>query len=122
MNNIIQFYTYPDGPADQMGQDEIVLVRDSLGSLNNTYVGDLIKGDYYCKRIPSPLPPRSADDILEYMAKNGIQINYISDDETHDIVLVEAVKGQLVLCQMAFNDARTAIRDVIEPIMDMEEL
>jgi len=105
-----------------MGQDEIVLVRDSLGSLNNTYVGDLIKGDYYCKRIPSPLPPRSADEILEYMAKNGIQINYISDDETHDIVLVEAVKGQLVLCQMAFNDAKTAIRDVIEPIMDMEEL
>jgi DNA-binding PucR family transcriptional regulator len=59
---------------------------------------------------------------LEYMAKNGINMNYIKDEETHETVLIEAMKGNLVLCQMTYYDARTAIRDVIEPIMDMEEL
>jgi hypothetical protein len=122
MSNTVTFYTYPEGIADTMGQDEIVLVRNSLGSLDNKFVGDLVQGDYYCERIPSPLPPRSADDILEYMAKNGINMNYIKDEETHETVLIEAMKGNLVLCQMTFYDARTAIRDVIEPIMDMEEL
>jgi hypothetical protein len=56
------------------------------------------------------------------MAKNGISMNYIKDEETHRTVLIEAMKGNLVLCQMAFDEPRTAIRDVIEPIMDMEEL
>ena len=122
MSNTITFYTYPQGIADTMGQDEIVLVRNSLGSLDNKFVGDLVDGDYYCERIPRPLPPRSADEILHYMAKNGISMNYIKDEETHRIVLIEAIKGNLVLCQMAFDEPRTAIRDVIEPIMDMEEL
>jgi hypothetical protein len=30
--NQIQFYIYPDGIADSMGQDELVLVRNKLGS------------------------------------------------------------------------------------------
>ena len=35
MSNTVTFYTYPEGIADTMGQDEIVLVRNSLGSLDN---------------------------------------------------------------------------------------
>ena len=80
MSNTVTFYTYPEGIADTMGQDEIVLVRNSLGSLDNKFVGDLVQGDYYCERIPRPLPPRSADDILHYMVKKGISMNYIKDD------------------------------------------
>lgn len=119
--NKIQFYIYPDGLADTMGQDEIVLVRDSLGSLNNKHVGDLVNGDYYCERIPNPLPPRNADKILEYIAKNQVGFSYIKN-EYNEVIIVEAYKGDLILCQMHYEEPKTIIRDLIEPIMDMEEL
>ena len=119
--NKIQFYIYPDGLADTMGQDEIVLVRDSLGSLNNKHVGDLVNGDYYCERNPNPLPPRNADKILEYIAKNQVGFSYIKN-EYNEVIIVEAYKGELILCQMHYEEPKTIIRDLIEPIIDMEEL
>ena len=120
-----KFYLYPDGLAKSMGQDEIVLVRNKLGSLEDRYVGDLIKGDYYCVRIPNPLPPRAADSILEYIAKNRISFNYIQDN-TGATKLIEVVKnldfGKSVLCQYEYAEMKTCIRESIEPLMDMEEL
>ena len=51
--NKIQFYIYPDGLADTMGQDEIVLVRDSLGSLNNNMGGlNCVRNDGPVKHHP----------------------------------------------------------------------
>ena len=120
-NHTIQFQIYPDGIANSMGQDEIVLVRDSLGSLNNKHVVDLLDGDCYCERIPAPLPPRSGDDILKYIAENEVGFSYIKDQYGH-VIMLEAYKGDLILCQMQYTEPKTIIRDLIEPIMDMEEL
>ena len=46
------FYNYPEGDADLMDQDCIVLCLTDRGSLVDTYVGELSNGDLYCRRIP----------------------------------------------------------------------
>lgn len=119
--NNIKFYTYPGGPAESMGQDEIVLHQNSIGGLDNKYVGDLFEGDLYSMRELDPLPPRNADDILHYIAKNKISFNYLKD-EMGRVVAFEAHKDGLIICQMEYLKLKTIIRNVIEPVMDMEEL
>ena len=126
-NNKITFYIYPDGIADSMGQDEFILVRNKLGSLDTKFVGDLVKGDYYCQRIPAPIPPRNGDDILQYIAKNGLSFNYLLDEDKHSSEYYKAVEvikktdfGDDIVCIVDHSD--NCIRDAIEPLMDMEEL
>ena len=126
-NNKIPFYIYPDGIADSMGQDEFILVRNKLGSLDTKFVGDLVKGDYYCQRIPAPIPPRNGDDILQYIAKNGLSFNYLLDEDKHSseyFKAIEVVKkadfGDDVVCIVDYSE--NCIREAIEPLMDMEEL
>ena len=77
-NNKIPFYIYPDGIADSMGQDEFILVRNKLGSLDTKFVGDLVKGDYYCQRIPAPIPPPDRDwdeFILTHRIGNAVRVD-----------------------------------------------
>jgi hypothetical protein len=126
-NHTIQFHIYPDGIADSMGQDEFILVRNKLGSLDTKFVGDLVKGDYYCQRIPAPIPPRNADDILKYIAKSGLSFNYLLDEDKHSSEYYKALEvskitsnGYEVVCMVDYND--NCIRTAIEPLMDMEEL
>tara|TARA_E500000318_G_C3409890_1_gene153140 strand:+ start:167 stop:574 length:408 start_codon:yes stop_codon:yes gene_type:complete len=126
-DHTIQFHIYPDGIADSMGQDEFILVRNKLGSLDTKFVGDLVKGDYYCQRIPAPIPPRNADDILKYIAKNGLSFNYLLDEDKHSSEYYKALEvskitsnGYEVVCMVDYND--NCIRTAIEPLMDMEEL
>tara|TARA_R100000406_G_C3112518_1_gene124739 strand:- start:293 stop:688 length:396 start_codon:yes stop_codon:yes gene_type:complete len=127
--NTIPFYIYPDGIADSMGQDEFILVRNKLGSLDTKFVGDLVKGDYYCQRIPAPIPPRNGDDILKYIAKRGLSFNYLPDEDKHSSEFYKALevtkKSVLgikddVICMVEYNE--NCIRTAIEPLMDMEEL
>ena len=110
-----------------MGQDEFILVRNKLGSLDTKFVGDLVKGDYYCQRIPAPIPPRNADDILQYIAKNGLSFNYLLDEDEHSSDYYKALEvtkvtcdGSDVVCIVDYDD--NCIRTAIEPLMDMEEL
>ena len=126
-DHTIQFHIYPDGIADSMGQDEFILVRNKLGSLDTKFVGDLVKGDYYCQRIPAPIPPRNADDILKYIAKSGLSFNYLLDEDKHSSEYYKALEvskitsnGYEVVCMVDYND--NCIRTAIEPLMDMEEL
>ena len=118
-DNTIKFYIYPDGIADSMGSDELVLVRNKLGSVDSKFVSDLVEGDYYCKRIPSPLPPRNANDVLKYIAEKQYSINYITSDE--DIEMIEIMDiNENILVQVEYKD--NCIRNAIEPLMDLEEL
>lgn len=117
--NSITFYTYPDGIANSLGQDEFVLVRNRLGSLDTKFVGDLVQGDYYCQRIPAPLPPRSAEDILKYIAKNQLAFCWLKDGEGNCEMLEVYQYGDLI-CSSEYND--NCIRNIIEPLMEMEEL
>ena len=115
----IQFYIYPDGITDSMGSDELVLVRNKLGSVDSKFVSDLVQGDYYTKRIPAPLPPRNAEDIIRFIEENELTLTYVKDrlDKT---VMLEVGRGSNILCSTEY--AEGCIRKVIEPLMDMEEL
>ena len=117
----IQFYIYPDGVADSLGQDAFVLVRNTLGSLDTKFVGDLINGDYYCERIPKPLPPRNAEDILRFISDMKLSINYLwTEDEDPICKAIEVhLDGDILMCMDYSEDC---LRKAIEPLMDMEEL
>jgi len=123
-DNTIKFYIYPDGIADSMGSDELVLVRNKLGSLDTKFVGDLIKNDYYCQRIPAPLPPRNAEDILKYIYDNKLSFNWLQLDAGRGegwTYLLEIVgeRGD-ILAQVGCED--NCIRKALETLMDLEEL
>ena len=118
-DNTITFYIYPDGIADSMGSDELVLVRNKLGSVDSKFVSDLVQGDYYTKRIPAPLPPRNAEDILRFITDNELTLAYVKDslDKT---VMLEVGRGSNILCSTEYGE--DCIRKAIEPLMDEEEL
>ena len=123
-DNTIQFYIYPDGFADSSGSDDLVLVRNKLGSLDTKFVGDLIKNDYYCQRIPPPLPQRNAEDILKYIYDNKLSFNWLKLDTDKDescTYLLEVLgEGGDILLQVGCED--NCIRKAIEPLMDDTEL
>ena len=117
----IQFWSYPDGIAKTLGQDEFVLVRNKLGSLDTKFVADLIPNDYYCQRIPKPLPPRNAEDILRFISYMKLSINYLwTEDEDPICKAIEVhLDGDILMCMDYDEDC---IRKAIETLMDLEEL
>jgi len=120
-DNIITFYIYPDGIADSMGSDELVLVRNKLGSVDSKFVSDLVQGDYYCKRIPAPLPPRNAEDVLQFISDMKLSINYLmtEDDDPICKAIEIHLDGDILMCMDYGEDC---IRKAVEPLMDLEEL
>lgn len=117
--NQIQFYIYPDGIADSMGQDELVLVRNKLGSVDIEFVSNLVQGDYYAEKIPAPLPQRNAEDVLRFIAENELTLTYVKD-RTNSTVMLEVGRGSNILCSTEYSE--DCIRKAIEPLMDEEEL
>ena len=115
----IQFYIYPLGIADSLGQDDFVLVRNKLGSVDSKFVSDLVQGDYYCERIPAPLPPRNAEDILRFIVENELTLTYVKD-RTDKTVMLEIGRGSNIICSTEYGE--DCIRKAIEPLMDLEEL
>ena len=118
-DNTIQFYIYPDGFADSMGSDELVLVRNKLGSVDSKFVSDLVEGDYYCKRIPAPLPPRNAEDVLSYIAKNELTFKYVKDENDKTVMIEVWIESDILSSTKYTEDC---VRDAVEPLMDMVEL
>lgn len=120
-DNTITFYIYPDGIADSMGSDELVLVRNKLGSVDSKFVSDLVQGDYYTKRIPAPLPPRNAEDILRFISDMKLSINYLwtEDDDPICKAIEIHLDGDILMCMDYSEDC---IRKAVEPLMDLEEL
>lgn len=117
--NQIQFYIYPDGIADSMGQDELVLVRNKLGSVDIEFVSNLVQGDYYAEKIPAPLPQRNAEDVLRFIAENELTLTYVKD-RTNSTVMLEVGRGSNILYSTEYSE--DCIRKAIEPLMDEEEL
>ena len=129
MRHTVQFYTYPDGEAEFMNKDEIVLRLTDRGSINDCYVGDLSDGDQYCQRLQTKLQKRTASDILSFIAEQEICISYEfgSDLCSHTwsgndyaIIKLSDASGQS-LTKYPYDDA-SALREAVEFVMDQEEL
>jgi len=70
----IDIYTYPDGGADRLAQDDIVSRLQPNGRFTDTYVGDLIEGDQY--HIPErELELASDEEILNRFLRGDILFN-----------------------------------------------
>jgi hypothetical protein len=119
MRHTVQFHTYPDGDAEFMNKDEIVLRLTDRGSINDCYVGDLCDGDQYCQRLQTKLQKRTASDILNFIADREICISYEFGSDYEFIKLSDA-SGQS-LTKYPYDNA-SALREAVEFVMDQEEL
>jgi hypothetical protein len=110
----LQISTYPDGVAQKLGQDVVVQRLNLLNKFDDCTIEELQDGDKYF--VPThELPQRSAEDILNYIEENQIDIMHmISSDETE--IELHSHKTQLVetLCT-------DSVRDAINYLMDMSE-
>jgi len=70
----IDIYTYPDGGADRLAQDEIVSRLQPNGRFCDTYVADLVEGDQY--HIPErELELATDEEILNRFLRGDILFN-----------------------------------------------
>lgn len=110
----LQISTYPDGVARKLGQDVVVQRLNLLNKFDDCTIEELQDGDKYF--VPTQeLPQRSAEDILDYIERNQIDIMHmISSDEIE--IELHSHKTQLVetLCT-------SSVRDAINYLMDMSE-
>lgn len=129
MRHTVQFYTYPDGEAEFMNKDEIVLRLTDRGSINDCYVGDLSDGDQYCQRLQTKLQKRTASDILNFIADREICISYEFGCDLRDfswsgndyaVIKISDGSGQS-LAKYPYDNA-SALREAVEFVMDQEEL
>ncbi len=79
----IDIYTYPDGNADQLAQDDIVSRLQPNGRFTDTYVGELCEGDQYC--IPEKELILSTDtEIIDFLVKHKEGIGWTVIDYAHN--------------------------------------
>ena len=78
----------------------------------------------YCKRIPKPLPPRNAEDILKYIADNCLTFKYLfSEEDEYGYERCKAIELYQDNEPISMtNYSENCIREAVEPIMDMDEL
>ena len=119
----IKLYTYPDGVADSLAQDEIVMKKTPWGSFTDCYVANLVDGDVYDPRIKEELPPRKAEEVFKYLAQKEMTFEWIRDVDFKLEAVHIWIKGLEPVVKYPFHDdAYTTLREAVEYIMDMEEL
>lgn len=118
----MHFSRYPYGPASQMAQDEIVLLRCTNGSLADTYVGELEVGNEYTLRLPRSIK-RTGLEIFEYLSSRAFNVEYSSRAKgaaPDALVISDGITGD-VLVKYPYDDS-SSLREALEFLMDQEEL
>ena len=78
----IDIYTYPDGKADQLAQDDIVSRLQPNGRFTDTYICELVEGDQYY--IPEKELILSTDtEIIDFLLKNQSEIGWTIIEYAH---------------------------------------
>jgi hypothetical protein len=84
----IDVYTYPDGKADQLAQDDIVSRLQPNGRFTDTYVGELVEGDQYC--IPEKKLPMATDtEILDLILEGNTAWTVVELANQKDLLIYE---------------------------------
>jgi len=115
--NKLALWEFPNGPAQGMDQQNIVLKQTRFGDYKDCYIANLLDGDKYMRKETPELPPRSDAAILDFIIDNKLRIEYGEDD-------VYVYKQDKFVCDhpFSFDKRKQDVRDVIQYIMDMEEL
>ena len=105
-----------------MAQGDIVNLLQSNNIFRNEYIAELVEGDRYNVPI-NILPPRSADQILEFVAEHklGFEWNTGVNGKTESLTITQDQSFDLVTYPYSENNLNTMI-EAVEYIMDNEEL
>tara|TARA_R110000772_G_scaffold51322_3_gene117868 strand:- start:1606 stop:1971 length:366 start_codon:yes stop_codon:yes gene_type:complete len=119
MENKIRLRTYPDG-KNLLIDNQIVNLVTTHGSFRDTYACELQSGDVYCQRIGNQRPPRTIEDLFNFIAYSELSMDWSRDDD-YKITKLEVWKGTTLLVEYPFNGFMETLTDAINYIMDMEE-
>jgi hypothetical protein len=111
----LQIHTYPAGLANKLGQDVTVQRLNELNRFDNCLVVDLDDGDQYFVH-PKSLPQRTADDILNFMDRKCIDVEYRADVEGK----VTAIDLYSFEHKISHSLSSTCLKDCINYLMDMD--
>ena len=116
----LTIHTYPDGVAKKLGQDVVVQRLNLLNKFDDCTIEDLQDGDQYF--VPThELPQRQAEDILNYIEENQIDIVHVPTGaraEEAPKFEIELHSHKLDLTDKLWTDS---VRDAINYLMDMSE-
>ena len=118
--NEIQISTYPSGVARKLGQDVVVQRLSLLNKFYDCTIEELQDGDRYFVPMQE-LPQRSAEDILNFIEDNQIDVVHVPigsilDGATEFEIELHSHKTELV--ETLWTDS---VRDAINYLMDMSE-
>ncbi len=118
--NEIQISTYPNGVARKLGQDVVVQRLNLLNKFDDCTIEELQDGDRYFVPMQE-LPQRSAEDILNYIEENQIDVVHVPsgsllNDTPEFEIELHSHKTELV--ETLWTDS---VRDAINYLMDMSE-
>jgi len=112
----IALHTYPQGVANKLGQDAYVQRLNELNRFDDCLVVDLNEGDQYFVH-PKALPSRTAEDILGFIDRKCIDIQYRTDVEGK----VTGIDLYSYENKISETLGTASIRDAINYLMDMDE-
>ena len=123
----LQLYTYPEGPASTLPQEEVVSVMNKWGRFNELRIGMLDEGDHYTMPIQTELGPRSDTQLLALLAHEKLSIVYTDNiiDRTKRTILIMSAEGaELFKYDYSIKDCTDldVLRDGLNYILDQEEL
>ena len=123
----LQLYTYPEGPASTLPQEEVVSVMNKWGRFNELRIGMIDEGDHYTMPIQSELGARSDTQLLALLAHEKLSIVYtdnIIDRMKRTILIMSAEGAELFKYDYSLKDCTDldVLRDGLNYILDQEEL
>ena len=123
----LQLYTYPEGPASTLPQEEVVSVMNKWGRFNELRIGMLDEGDHYTMPIQTELGPRSDTQLLALLAHEKLSIVYTDNiiDRTKRTILIMSAEGaELFKYDYSIKDCTDldVLRDGLNYILDQKEL
>ena len=111
----LQIHTYPAGLANKLGQDVTVQRLNDLNRFDDCLVVDLDDGDQYFVH-PQSLPKRRDEDILNFMDRKCIDVQYRADVEGK----VTAIDLYSFEHKISHSLSSTCLKDCINYLMDMD--
>lgn len=112
----IKLFTYPQGVANKLGQDIYVQRLNELNRFDDCLVIDLEEGDQYFVH-PKALPNRTPEDILGFIERKQIDIEYHTDVDGR-VTSIWLYSWQNKISEEVKT---TSLVDAINYLMDMDE-
>ena len=113
----LSLWQYPDGPAQNMDQQVVVLKQTRAGDFKDCYAANLLDGDNYMTKEAVELPPRTDTSILDFIISNQIKIEY-----GDTIIFIYRMARFLFDHPYSDETKQDDVRDAMQYMMDMDEL